>query len=105
MLVNLLSNAIKFSPKESIVRVDSKTVDPNQVQIRISDQGEGIPPEWADKIFDKFSQIEGRKRNLRVGSGLGLTFCRLAVEAQGGTIQVDQHVAQGTTILVTLPPE
>jgi signal transduction histidine kinase len=103
ILVNLVSNAIKFSPKETTVTIQVKPHAPNAVAFGVSDQGHGIPPEWAQRVFDKFAQVDFKKAGSREGSGLGLSFCRLAVEAQGGRIWVERGVAQGTTITFTLP--
>jgi len=107
VLVNLLSNAVKFSGPESVVTVcvepshaDSHT---DMVAFSVTDQGLGIPKEWVDKVFDKFTQIEARKAGSAVGSGLGLTFCRLAVEAQGGHIWLESETDKGTTVTFTLP--
>ncbi len=70
----------------------------------VIDQGCGIPKEWADKIFDKFTQVDDHKAGGTViGSGLGLTFCRLAVESLGGHIWLESKVDKGTTIAFTLP--
>jgi signal transduction histidine kinase len=101
VLVNLLTNAIKFSPDKSTVSLSVGPYGGNMAAFRVTDQGRGIPKEWANKVFDKFAQVEARK--LGVGSGLGLTFCRLAVEAQGGRIWLESEVGCGTTVIFTLP--
>jgi signal transduction histidine kinase len=104
VLVNLLSNAIKFSPPQSMVTVQTSSYSANQLAFSISDQGPGIPAEWAGKIFDKYVQVEARKTKGGVsGSGLGLTFCRQAVEAQGGRIWLENNVDRGTKITFTVP--
>jgi signal transduction histidine kinase len=103
VLVNLLSNAIKFSPPQSVVTVRTAPSNANRVALSIADQGRGIPKEWEDKVFDKFVQVEARRAGSTVGSGLGLSFCRLAVEAQGGHIGLKSEINQGTTITFTLP--
>jgi signal transduction histidine kinase len=68
-----------------------------------TDQGPGIPKQWVGKVFDKFVQIETRQAGVAVGSGPGLTFCHLAVEAQGGRISLKSDIGQGTTMTFTLP--
>jgi len=104
VLVNLLSNAIKFAPHESVVTVRVTSSDTPMLTFKVIDQGRGIPKEWADRVFDKFIQVEAhRKGSAAVGSGLGLTFCRLAVESLGGHIWLDSQVDTGTTIAFTLP--
>ncbi len=102
VLDNLLSNALKFTPpgKEitlSIVR------EGNAAQLGVTDTGPGIPEEYHQKIFEKFSQIAGEQQSR--GTGLGLTFCKLAVEAHGGKIGVDSEIGRGSTIWFTLPLE
>lgn len=103
ILVNLVSNAIRFSPRKSTVTIRVIPRAPNWVVFSVSDQGHGIPPEWARCVFDKFAQVDFKNAGSRMGSGLGLSFCRLAVEAQGGRIWVERGVTQGTTITFTLP--
>jgi signal transduction histidine kinase len=101
VLVNLLTNAIKFSPEHACISLSVAPYQDNRAVFRIADQGKGIPKEWANKVFDKFAQVESRK--LGIGSGLGLTFCRLAIEAQGGRIWLESDVGKGTTVIFTLP--
>ncbi len=104
VLVNLLSNAIKFSKPESVVTVRVTPSDTAMLTFSVIDQGRGIPKEWADKAFEKFAQIEAHKMGgAVVGSGLGLTFCRLAVESLGGHIWLESEAGKGTTISFTLP--
>lgn len=105
VLVNLLSNALTYSPVDSTVLVDAARYQDNMITISVKDQGPGIPAEWKDKVFDKFRQVETRKKGMGVGSGLGLSFCRLAVEAQNGHIWIESEVDKGTTVLFTLPRE
>jgi signal transduction histidine kinase len=99
VIVNLLSNALKFSPVGSTVVTRVETAGKDGVRFSIQDQGPGIPQEYADRIFEPFHQVKGTKG----GTGLGLTFCRLAVQAQGGKIWVDSHPGKGTTMVFTLP--
>lgn len=103
VLVNLLSNAIKFSPSGSTVLVRAALTGEDEVALSVVDQGRGIPQEWAARIFDKFAQVKARKAGGGVGSGLGLSFCRYAVEAQGGRIWMESAVEKGTTMTFTLP--
>lgn len=103
VLVNLLGNAIKFSRPESVITIRTAPYSANMPALSVTDQGRGVPKEWLDKVFDKFAQVEAHRTGSAVGSGLGLTFCRLAVEAQGGRIWLDSEVNKGTTFTFTLP--
>lgn len=103
VLVNLLGNAIKYSPAGSVITVRGVPAGANMVAFSVSDQGPGIPKQWAGRVFDKFVQVQARQAGAAVGSGLGLTFCQLAVEAQGGHISLESSPGQGTTITFTLP--
>ena len=73
------------------------------ISVSVTDTGTGIPEEYRDKIFEKFSQIEEQESRRGRGSGLGLTFCKLVVEAHGGRIWVESQVGQGSTFTFTLP--
>lgn len=103
VLINLLSNAIEFSPPEPTVMIRASTNVDGAVAFSVTDQGPGIPREWADEVFDKFIQVEAYRSGKIVGNGLGLAFCRKAVEAQSGRIWLDSEVGGGTTVVFTLP--
>ena len=103
VLVNIISNALKFSPTGTTVKISALRYENQQVVMHVHDEGKGIPKEWADKVFDKFAQVDAKRQGTIIGSGLGLTFCRLAVEAQGGRIWLTSEVGQGTTVSFTLP--
>jgi len=93
---NLLGNALKFTPKSgSVSVVILRQGDLSRVEIR--DTGYGIPSEYLDRVFDKFAQVEAREEHKNYSSGLGLTFCKLATEAHGGTIGVFSEVGKGST--------
>lgn len=100
ILSNLLENAIKFTPDGSPVRV-ALSRDKDHARLSVRDYGAGIPSEYHHKIFEKFAQV--KNRNARVGTGLGLTFCKLAIEAHGGNIGVESEVGQGSVFWITLP--
>jgi signal transduction histidine kinase len=104
VLANLLTNALKHTPAKTEisihVRLDPKTKD---FIVSVQDTGEGVPPDFKERIFEKFSQAEAKRRNHRVGSGLGLAFCKLAVEAHGGKIWVESEPGMGSEFFFTLP--
>lgn len=103
VLINLLSNAIKFSPSHSTIIVEARPIEDGLLLISVSDEGPGIPEKWHRQAFRKFEQVQARKAGAAVGSGLGLTFCRMAVEAQGGHIWLESGREQGTAVHLTLP--
>jgi signal transduction histidine kinase len=102
VLDNLLSNAIEHSPQGGVVRVAVSLCDEG-IEFAVSDQGPGVPPEFRERIFEKFQRLENRKSVPGANRGLGLTFCRLAVEAHGGTIWVDDAPLGGALFRALLP--
>jgi PAS domain S-box-containing protein len=104
VLQNLVDNALKFCPAGGhvIIRTHSLQVSNRLLRIDVVDNGPGIPDEDKPKLFDRFFQIKGR-RGARRGSGLGLTFCRLVVEAHGGKIWVEDNPGGGSIFAFTLP--
>ncbi len=102
VLDNLLTNAIKHTRKHATITVRTKPV-PGGVRVEVADTGHGIPPEYHKKIFEKFGQVEARHQGEKHSTGLGLTFCKLAVEAHGGTIGVESEAGKGSTFWFTLP--
>jgi signal transduction histidine kinase len=102
VLDNLLSNAIEHSPQGGVVRVAVSPCEEG-IEISVEDQGSGVPPEHRERIFEKFERLESRKAVPGANRGLGLTFCRLAVEAHGGTIWVDDAPAGGALFRALLP--
>jgi len=102
VLDNLLSNAIEHSPQGGVVRVAVALCDEG-IEIAVGDQGPGVPPEFRERIFEKFQRLDSRKSVPGANRGLGLTFCRLAVEAHGGTIWVDDAPSGGALFRALLP--
>jgi signal transduction histidine kinase len=102
VLDNLLSNAIEHSPQGGTVSVAVVLCDEG-IEIAVADEGPGVPPEFREKIFEKFQRLENRQSLPGANRGLGLTFCRLAVEAHGGTIWVDDAPGHGALFRVLLP--
>ena len=101
-LVNLLGNAIKFTPEGGTITASAEVSD-GTILFGIRDTGEGIPPEAFDRIFEKFGQVESRKAGRKMSTGLGLTFCKLAVEAHGGRIWVESRPGEGSVFFFTIP--
>ncbi len=107
VIINLLHNAFKFTPEggKILVAVDHAPGQDGFLRLRVCDTGPGIPPEERQRIFQEYTQIEGRlPRAGGRGMGLGLHFCKLAVEAHGGTIwAADEGLLSGACIAFTLP--
>jgi signal transduction histidine kinase len=102
VLENLTENAIRHAPPGSAVRLSAERRD-RQIEVRVTDRGGGIPVEMREKIFDRFVQLDSASGAVsRSGRGLGLTFCKLAVEAHGGRVWVED-AAPGTIVCVRLP--
>jgi signal transduction histidine kinase len=99
---NLITNAVEHSPQGGVVRVVVSPCDEG-IEISVSDQGPGVPPQFRERIFEKFQRLESRKSVPGANRGLGLTFCRLAVEAHGGTIWVDDAPGGGALFRALLP--
>lgn len=102
VLVNLIRNAVDFSPKERPVQV-RVTENGTGAHVEVQDDGPGIPAEYHEKIFEKFGQVDAARKHVVHSSGLGLTFCRLAVQAHGGAIGVKSEVGHGSTFWFSVP--
>ena len=101
VFVNLLDNAIKFTPDGGSITIRIEPLG-EHVRISVTDTGPGIPEEQHLAIFDRFAQISGAYGR-RSGTGLGLTFCKLVVEAHSGRIWVESPPEGGSKFIVTLP--
>jgi two-component system sensor histidine kinase/response regulator len=97
---NLLGNALRFASGRGSVRavVSSSGLE---ARVEVSDNGPGIPPEDQQKIFEKFGRVGDARSG--TGTGLGLTFCKFAIELHGGRIGVQSKVGEGSTFWFTLP--
>lgn len=93
VLNNLLSNAIRYSYEHSSIVISAVPFN-NQVQFSVTDTGQGILPQYIDKIFDRYFRIPGTQKD---GTGLGLSISKEFIEAQGGTISVKSEFGSGST--------
>ncbi len=100
VLINLLDNAVKYTPPEGDIDLQASQVD-SWILLCVQDSGPGIPPEDRARIFDKFTRLNSTSD--AQGFGLGLAYCRLAVEGHGGKIWVDSAPAGGSRFCLTLP--
>jgi signal transduction histidine kinase len=99
---NLLANALRFTPADGEVRV-GVVVEAEHMRVFVADTGPGIPPDFRESIFDKFVQVDGSALPRNRSTGLGLAFCKMAVEAHGGRIGVDSELGKGSNFWFTLP--
>lgn len=104
LVENLVENAIKYSPANSVIQIEVLAVADATVQLRVRDQGRGIPVVHRQSIFEKYFQIEPHSApQMRASRGLGLAFCRLAAEAHGGQIWVEPNEPTGSLFCVQFP--
>ena len=116
VLVNLLSNASKFADKASLVEISmhlieksfaeiGPTLDPKVlwIRIKVSNQGSGIPEEFRQRIFGRFSQVDGSDQRKKGGTGLGLNICKSIIQAHAGTIDYSSLPGGTTTFYFDLP--
>ncbi len=105
VLSHLLSNAIKYSPDDGQVLIDCVFSGQNneEIKITITDQGPGIPAEFHQRLFQKFSQADSSDVRLKGGTGLGLAVSRELIEQMGGKIGFTSILGQGACFYITLP--
>jgi len=104
VLANLVQNAITHSPVPVTLTLAARR-DPAGIVISVSDTGPGIPEEYQDLVFQKFEQVRAVNAPRVRSSGLGLAFCRIAVESHGGRIWLRSKEGEGSTFHILLPLE
>ena len=107
ILSNLIDNAVKFTPSKGEISVEIEPAEPKDrlkggTKVVISDTGNGIPPEDRKRILSRFEMIGGRGKSHR-GTGIGLSFCKQAVEVMGGRIWVEDNPEGGSKFMFVLP--
>lgn len=105
VFINLLTNAIKFSESDKDIEISAKVEgeDSDEITICVKDNGAGIPEHLLSSIFNKYSQVEAKNSGVARSTGLGLSFCKMAVEAHGGKIWVTSEINKGSSFFFTLP--
>ncbi len=101
VLINLLENAIKYSVLGHTINIHLEEKD-KELYVSVTDQGRGIPPEDIDYIFERYTRSNLTSKKTR-GLGLGLAFCKLAIEGHGGEIWVESEVGKGSRFTFKLP--
>jgi signal transduction histidine kinase len=103
VLQNLVDNAVRHSPPGEPVRIEVDAPD-GVVRFRVRDHGPGVPVELRDRIFDKYVRVaDAHRQGGSLGKGLGLAFCRIAVEAHQGRIWVEDNQPRGSVFVVQIP--
>lgn len=98
VLTNLISNAVRYSYENSTIYVKTEKIE-NVIQFSVTDTGQGIQPQFLNKIFERYFRIPGTKKE---GTGLGLSISKEFIEAQGGKIWVESDYGAGSTFYFTL---
>ena len=101
---NLLNNAIKFTPSGGEIKISIEKFN-GKIKVYVRDNGPGIPKKDQDRIFKKFEQAKIRSEKKRYSAGLGLAFCKLAIEAHGGKIGVESEEGRGSKFWFSLAME
>lgn len=103
VLQNLLSNAIQYSPVGETITMGFDYGDTKNILFKVADRGPGIPPQDQQIVFEKFRKLEKKTEGRVYSTGLGLAFCKMAVEAHQGHISVVSDVPRGSTFSFELP--
>lgn len=98
---NLVGNAVKYTKEGDSITVDAKVND-RYMTVSVADTGAGIPPEFIDRVFDKFVQVKSNDIEAR-GTGLGLSVAKEIINAHRGTIRVESQLGEGSDFIFTLP--
>jgi PAS domain S-box-containing protein len=101
-IVNILSNSLKFSSAGTTITISGKA-DSEWAELRITDQGRGIPIEDQVRIFERFQQVKESEADFKRGTGLGLPICKAIIEQHGGTIGVESEPGKGSSFWFRLP--
>ena len=102
VLANLVTNANNYTPDGGKIRIRVEDIGPNKIRVGVQDEGPGVPEEFKEIIFMKFGQVKGDQRRSKYSTGLGLTFCKMAMDAHGGEIWVEDAPEVGSIFYFTL---
>jgi len=102
VIENFVTNALRHTPAGGPLRISIASGE-GGVRVAVHDQGPGVPPDARERIFEKFGTVEVRQESAYHSVGLGLAFCKLAIEAHGGTIGVEPGARAGSTFWFELP--
>ncbi|MGK2287001.1 ATP-binding protein [Pedomonas sp. V897] len=102
-LINLIANALKFSRPDGLVTVRLDVEADGTIRIDVEDEGIGIPPHMIEEVMKPFAQVEESETRRYGGIGLGLPLARQFIELQGGQLELQSHVGEGTRATIRLP--
>jgi signal transduction histidine kinase len=100
MFTNMIGNAIKFTPDSGVITTGMAEDGNGGVRVWVRDTGDGIPPEYLDKVFEKFEQVKGQKAG---GTGLGLTICKYIASAHNGKVWAESEPGHGAKFIFSMP--
>jgi two-component system, sensor histidine kinase and response regulator len=104
VMENLLDNSLKYAPRSMPIRLVARGDEGRGCTLRVEDHGRGVPVEQRERIFERYVRLDrDAQTQARTSRGLGLAFCRLAVEAHGGRIWVEDNVPEGAAFCAILP--
>ncbi len=103
VVVNIISNSIKYTPSGGRIHVSAAQTDQGAIELRIADNGIGIPEEDIPRLFERFYRVDKARSRQKGGTGLGLAIAKEMVEAHKGSIRLDSRVNVGTVVTITLP--
>ena len=104
VLANLLSNALRHTAPGGNVVLSACRAEEDAVELRVTDNGEGIPPEALPRVFERFYRADSARSRERGGSGIGLTIARAIAEAHGGALRAESDgTGRGAAFICTLP--
>lgn len=102
MVYNLVDNAVRYNREGGLVLV-AVTSDDANVELEVSDEGTGIPPELRERVFERFYRVDASRSRETGGTGLGLAIVKHAVETMSGTVSIDDSPCGGARFIVKLP--
>ena len=105
VMQNLLVNAINYSSQGDEIEIGFEYTKKGAIEFFVKDKGPGVPPEFQEAIFDKYFQLEKKKDGRIYSTGLGLTFCKLAIKAHRGMIGVESQNSSGSRFYFSIPAE
>lgn len=103
ILQNLLTNAVNYSPPGETIEIGFEYLPSSEIKFFVKDKGPGVDPEFHQSIFDKYFQLDQKSDGRVHTTGLGLTFCKMAVNAHGGEIGIESKSSQGSSFFFILP--